>query len=92
MASTPLEAEIRRRISLAGPMPVRQYMELCLNHPVHGYYTTRDPLGRDGDFITSPEVSQVFASLSDCGRRRPGIRWDSRRTCGWSSSAPAAAP
>jgi SAM-dependent MidA family methyltransferase len=61
--ASPLEAEIRRRIQTAGPMPVRQYMELCLNHPTYGYYITRDPLGRSGDFITAPEISQVFGEL-----------------------------
>jgi SAM-dependent MidA family methyltransferase len=60
---TPLEAEIRRIIGAAGPMPVAEYMRLCLTHPQHGYYVTRDPLGARGDFITAPEVSQMFGEL-----------------------------
>src|SRR5580700_9283073 len=61
--ATALESEIRRRIAVAGPMPVADYMRLCLTHPKHGYYIDRDPLGSDGDFITAPEISQMFGEL-----------------------------
>jgi NADH dehydrogenase [ubiquinone] 1 alpha subcomplex assembly factor 7 len=60
---SPLQSEINKLIKSSGPMPVWRYMELCLLHPQHGYYVSRDPLGREGDFTTAPEVSQMFGEL-----------------------------
>jgi SAM-dependent MidA family methyltransferase len=60
---SPLQSEIKKLIKSSGPMPVWRYMELCLMHPRHGYYLSRDPLGREGDFTTAPEVSQMFGEL-----------------------------
>ncbi len=60
---TPLETLMRAHIANVGPLSVAEYMSLCLSHPEHGYYMAREPFGREGDFITAPEISQMFGEL-----------------------------
>ena len=92
--SAPLEIEIRRRIAGGGPMPVGA-IHGALPRPIPSTATTRprDPFGARGDFITAPEISQMFGELIGLWAaavwRRDGIAGE-RAT--WSSSGPAAAP
>jgi SAM-dependent MidA family methyltransferase len=67
---TPLERALRERIAVEGPIGVEAFMEACNAY----YYATRDPFGVRGDFITAPEISQMFgeligAALADCWKR-----------------------
>jgi len=58
-----LHDRILRLIEATGPIGIDAYMALCLFDPEDGYYTTREPFGAEGDFITAPEVSQMFGEL-----------------------------
>jgi NADH dehydrogenase [ubiquinone] 1 alpha subcomplex assembly factor 7 len=54
---------IDMQIRTAGPMSLATFMGLCLTHPSRGYYRKADPLGAQGDFITAPEISQMFGEM-----------------------------
>ncbi|MCC0036644.1 MAG: class I SAM-dependent methyltransferase [Hoeflea sp.] len=60
---TPLAEKIVNLIQQTGPLKISDYFALCLADPDHGYYQRREPFGQSGDFVTAPEISQLFGEM-----------------------------
>jgi len=60
---TVLEQRLQKLIATQGPITISQFISLCLADKEQGYYHQADPFGAQGDFITAPEVSQMFGEM-----------------------------
>lgn len=60
---TPLGERLAAQIAATGPITVAEFMATALADPEHGYYRTARAVGADGDFITAPEISQLFGEM-----------------------------
>ena len=63
MTAHALTTIIRDKITADGPISIADYMSLALGHPEHGYYVKQDPFGTRGDFVTAPEICQIFGEM-----------------------------
>ncbi|XP_075241692.1 protein arginine methyltransferase NDUFAF7, mitochondrial-like [Convolutriloba macropyga] len=61
-AKNAIKHHFLQKIKFSGPITVAEYMKTCLYQPQYGFYS-KNPLGRHGHFITSPEISSLFGEM-----------------------------
>ena len=58
-----MENILKNYIAEKGMISISEFMQICLSHPTHGYYMKSEVFGKDGDFTTAPEISQMFGEI-----------------------------
>jgi NADH dehydrogenase [ubiquinone] 1 alpha subcomplex assembly factor 7 len=86
--TTPLDDILKTQITDQGPITIADFMTTALTHPDHGYYKIHSAIGADGDFITAPEISQMFGEICGLWGLDQMISQDITADAGWAELGP----